>query len=143
MLAVRTGTGERMGGTIAMDYAVRGGTATADLLQKSYGRHQGAPGVYGLSVQYAPGQSKTLKELALAGQLRNGRISYAAPDELAQALLSLGYAMQLLRTPGIGFHHTLCVVYDASGRMLRKLPRDAAEALDRALHRIPNPALQP
>lgn len=126
-----------------MDYVVRGGTATADLLQRSYGPHRGVPGVYGLSVQYAPGQSKSLKELALAGQLRNGQISYATPDQLTQVLASLGYAVQLLNTPGIGSHHTLCVVYDSFGRMLQKLPRDAAEAIDRALHRIPNPALQP
>lgn len=128
---------------IAMDYVVRGGTATADLLQRSYGPHRGVPGVYGLSVQYAPGRRKTLKELALAGQLQNGQISFATLDELARALVAIGYAMQLLSTPGIGYHHTLCVVYDASGRMLQKLPRDAAEAIDRALHRLPNPALQP
>jgi hypothetical protein len=126
-----------------MDYVVRGGTATADLLQKGYGLHRGVPGVYGLSVQYAPGQNQTLKELAQAGQIRNGKISYATADELVQALTPQRYTMQLLKTQGIGYHHTLCIVYDASGRMLQKLPRDAAEALDQALHRMPNPALQP
>src|SRR5262249_8872919 len=47
----------------SVDYVVRGGTATADLLQKGYRQHRGAPQVYGLSVQYASGQNRTLKEL--------------------------------------------------------------------------------
>jgi len=126
-----------------VDYVVRGGTATADLLQKGYGQHRGVPTVYGLSVQYAPNQQKTLRDLALAGQLHNGQISYATPDELAACLQPLGYTLRLIKTIGVGFHHTLCVVYDANNTVLQTLPRDAAEALDAALHRMPNPALQP
>lgn len=123
-----------------VDYVVRGGTATTDLLLKGYGQHRGAPSVYGLSVQYAPNQQKTLLDLALAGQLRNGQISYATADELAACLQPLGYALRLIKTIGLGYHH---MVYDANNTALPTLPRDAAEALDAALHRMPNPALQP
>lgn len=126
---------------IADSYVVRGGTATADLLQKGYGQHRGAPSIYGLSVQYAVG--KTLEALSRAGHVVNGQISYATADELAACLQPLGYTVQLIKTPGIGYHHTLCVVYDANGIMLQRLPRDAAAALSAAFHRVPNPALLP
>ena len=126
-----------------VDYVVRGGAATADLLQKGYDQHRGVPTVYGLSVQYALGQNKTLRELSVAGQLKNGQISYATPDELAACLQPLGYTLRLIKTPGLGKHHTLCVMYDANNSILQKLPRDAAEALSAVLHRMPNPALQP
>lgn len=126
-----------------MDYVVRGGTAMADLLQRGYRQHRGMPQVYGLSVQYAPGTNLTLKDLATAGQIHNTQISYASPHELSVILQPLGYTLQLIQTPGIGHHHTLCVVYDASNTMMQRLPRDAAEAISAVLHRIPNPALQP
>ena len=129
-----------MGGN--MDYVVRGGTAAPDLLQRGYGPYPGQPGMYGLSVQYAPGKNKSLKELARAGRMRNGQISYALPEELSAALVAVGYSMQLVKTPGFGYHHTLCVVY-SRGVVLTSLPADAAQALSTALHRIPNPALVP
>lgn len=109
-----------------VDHVVRGGTATADLLQRGYGQHRGVAHGYGLAVQYAPGQGKTLRDLANAGQLRNTQISYATPEELLICVQPLGYAIQLIRTPGLGHHHTLCVVYDVNKVMLQKLPRDAA-----------------
>jgi hypothetical protein len=126
-----------------MDFVVRGGIATADSLQKGYRQHQGMPHIYGLSVQYAPGRSMPLHDLAQAGHIQNGQISYATPDELERAVAPLGYKLGLIRSPGIGHHHTLCVVYDASNTMLQLLPRDAAEALSARFHRQPNPALQP
>lgn len=126
---------------IADGYVVRGGTATADLLQKGYGQHRGAPSIYGLSVQHAAG--KTLNELSRAGHIVNGQISYATADELVACLQPHGYTLRLIKTPGIGYHHTLCVVYDASGAILRQLPRAAAVALSAAFHRVPNPVLQP
>lgn len=85
-----------MGGN--MDYVVRGGTAAPDLLQRGYGPYPGQPGMYGLSVQYAPGKNKSLKELARAGRMRNGQISYALPEELSAALVAVGYSMQLVKT---------------------------------------------
>lgn len=45
----------------------------------------------------------------------------------------------LMRTPGVGFHHTLTVLYDASGAMLQALPRDAAIAISNTFQRTPNP----
>ncbi len=126
-----------------MDYVVRAGVATADFLQNGYTEHLRAQGIYGFSVQYAPGQNKTLRELAVAGGFRNGKISYATADELSACLQPLGYTMHLIPTPGHGYHHTLCVVYDANGAAFEVLPRDAAEAISNTLQRVPNPALLP
>jgi hypothetical protein len=123
-----------------MDYVVRGGTATADLLQNGYLRHKGVPNVFGFSVQYFPG--KTLQELSAAGGFLNHQISYATPDELLQSVQLLGYTIQLINSPGKGYHHTVCVLYDTSNAMLQMLPRDAAEAMSAAFHRMPNPAIQ-
>lgn len=116
---------------------MRGGIATPTRLIEGYGEHGGIPGLFGFSVQYAPG--KTIEELAKAGQLHNGQISYAMDDDLAQALKLLGYTMQLVKSPGHGFHHTFAVLYDASGAMLHVLPTDAANALSQAFQQRKNP----
>ena len=47
------------------EIVLRAGTAKADLLISGYEEHLGARGVYGFSVQYAPG--RTWQELAQAG----------------------------------------------------------------------------
>ena len=103
-----------------MEWVVRAGEAKPDKLQDGYTRHEAVPTVYGFSVQYAAGRS--LNELAFAGQFLNSQISYAYDDELAAALLPLGYVMKLVPTPGRGFHHTFMVLYDANGAILTKLP---------------------
>jgi hypothetical protein len=54
-------------------------------------------GVYGFSVQYAPGQS--VEDLARAGQFPHSQISSATDDDLAAALLRVGYRMWLVRSP--------------------------------------------
>ncbi len=119
------------------DVVLRAGIAKADLLMQNYGRHKGALGVYGCSVQYAPG--RTWQELARAGQFKNGQVSIADEDALRAALAPLGYTMRLVPTPGRGFHHTLAVLYDTGGQMLTSLPSDAALALANTFQQRPNP----
>jgi hypothetical protein len=126
------------GGDVAEpNWVVRAGIASAQSLMAGYRPHIGAPGLVGCSVQYAPG--RTVEELARAGQFKNLQISYATEGVLQAALSPLGYRMQLVRSPGKGFHHTLVVLYDPGGAMLQRLPRDAAEALSRSFQRRPNP----
>lgn len=78
------------------------------------------PGLFGFSVQYRPGA--TVDELARAGQFANAKISYATDRALVAALAALGYRMALVASPSRGYHHTFCVLYDASGAMLKQLP---------------------
>ncbi|MGH2515833.1 MAG: hypothetical protein ACRDHP_09270, partial [Ktedonobacterales bacterium] len=121
----------------AVEWVVRGGITSTTRLIAGYGEHGGVPGLFGFSVQYAPG--KTVEELAQAGQLRNGQVSYALDDDLAQSLKLLGYTMRLVKSPGHGFHHTFAVLYDASGAMLHVLPADAANALSQTFQQRKNP----
>jgi hypothetical protein len=86
----------RAGRSMELEWVVRGGEAKHDKLQDGYTRHDAVQAVYGFSVQYAAGRD--LDELALAGQFPNPQISYAYDDELAAALLPLGYAMRLVPT---------------------------------------------
>jgi hypothetical protein len=70
-----------------MEWVVRAGVAAAGSLIKGYRMHARVPGLYGLSVQYAPG--KTVDELAQAGQYPHPMISYATTDALTAALRPL------------------------------------------------------
>ncbi len=127
-----------------MDWVVRAGEAQVSSLIKGYGRHRGVLGVlYGFSVQYAPGQKKSVEELAKAGQFPNGQISYALDVDLVAALAPLGYQMRLIASPGQGFHHTFAVLFDATGVMLQTLPQDAATAISRTFKRRVNPYQTP
>lgn len=119
------------------EWVVRAGLAAFDKLIEGYDEHKLAPGVFGFSVQYAPG--KTVEELARAGQFRNAQISYAYDTDLARALNALGYDMRLLQTPGTGYHFTLVVLYDVTGQMLDALPEDAARAISTTFQRRKNP----
>lgn len=116
---------------------MRAGVANAGSLIKGYNQHRGVPGLFGFSVQYASG--KTISELALAGQFPHPQISFAADDALQAALQPLGYSMRLVKSPGGGYHHTFAVLYDASGTLLRILPRNAAVALSTTFRQRPNP----
>jgi hypothetical protein len=124
-----------------VDWVVRGGLATPNMLIAGSREHAAVPGLYGFSVQYEPG--RTIEELAQAGRIKNAQISVAPADALQAALLALGYQMQLVRSPGHGFHHTFVVLYDASGTMVQTLPRDAAEAISDSCQRQPNPNRSP
>jgi hypothetical protein len=121
-----------------MEWVVRGGVATLKQLSDGFGKHAGVvTPLYGFSVQYQPG--KTIDELALAGQFRNGQISYAGDDALQAAVQSVGYTMRLIPSPGRGYHHTFAVIYNANGMMQQTLPPVVAVALSQAFRRMPNP----
>lgn len=120
-----------------MDWVVRAGIASPGSLVRGYNQHRGMPGLFGFSVQYAPGSS--VEELALAGQFPHPQISYATDDALQVALQLLGYAMKLVRSPGRGYHHTFAVLYDVSGLLLQSLPQDAAAALSQTFRHDLNP----
>lgn len=121
-----------------MEWVVRAGIATPDRLRAGYKRHTGEKNpTYGFSVQCARGW--TWQALAQAGQFPNGQVSIAYDEDLAQALQPLGYRIALIKTSGTGQHHTLTVLYDASGNMLHRLPHDAAMALAGVFRQQPNP----
>jgi len=123
------------------EWVVRAGIASAKSLVKGYNQHRGVPGLFGFSVQYAPG--KTIDELAWAGNFPHPQISYATVGALRAALRSLGYAIRLVASPGQGYHHTFAVLYDATGNILRVLPQDAAIALSRTFRQRSNPIHAP
>lgn len=120
-----------------MEWVVRAGVAGAQSLINGYAEHRRVPGLFGFSVQYAPGM--TVEALALAGQFPHPRISYATEDALFAALQPLGYTMRLAKSPGVGYHHTFAVLYDATGAMLHVLPQDAADALSATFRHRQNP----
>ena len=120
-----------------MAWVVRAGEAKPLDLINGYALHKGVPGLYGFSVQYAPG--KSVEELARAGQFANGQISYADEAQLAQAVAPLGFTIRLVNSPGTGFHHTFCVIYDATNTQRTQLPEPVAQALAATFKRRPNP----
>ena len=120
-----------------MYWVVRAGIASPNSLVRGYNQHRGVPGLFGFSVQYAPGRS--VEELALAGQFPHEQISYATANTLQLALQPLDYTMRLVQSPGREFHHTFAVLYDVSGLLLQSLPQDAAEALSQTFRHRLNP----
>jgi hypothetical protein len=107
--------------------------ATSGQLQAGTARHRGVPeppGLYGFSVQYEPG--KTIKELAVAGKFRNAQISVTTDTALIAAGVSAGYTVHIVRSPGVGYHHTVQVPFP--------LPLHLAEALSVVFTHMPNPA---
>jgi hypothetical protein len=112
---------------------VRGGMATPSQLQAGTARHRGVPdppGLYGFSVQYQPG--KTIKELAVAGKLRNAQISVTTDTALIAAGVPAGYSVHIVQSPGVGYHHTVQVPFP--------FPLNLAEALSVVFTPMPNPA---
>jgi hypothetical protein len=120
-----------------VDWVVRAGIASPGSLARGYNQHRGVPGLFGFSVQYAIGRS--VEELTLAGQFPHEQISHATDDALQLALQPLGYTMNLVRSPGRGYHHTFAVLYDVSGLLLQRLPQDAAIALSLTFRHRLNP----
>ena len=120
-----------------MNWVVRAGVASPSSLVKGYNQHRGVPGLFGFSVQYAPGRS--VEELTFAGQFPHEQISYATDDALQIALQPIGYTMKLVHRPGKGYHHTFAVLYDVSGLLLQSLPQDAAVALSQTFSHRLNP----
>lgn len=124
-----------------MAWVVRAGEAKAADLIAGYAPHMLVSGLYGFSVQYQPGQS--VDALAQAGQFPNATISYEDEITLAHVVESFGYTMKLVSSPGKGYHHTLCVLYDATNVVVMRLPQDVAQALSTTFKRMPNPHRMP
>jgi len=115
------------------NWVVRGGVTTPSQLQAGTTRHRGVPdppGLFGFSVHYQPGE--TIKELAAAGRLRNAHISVTTAEELVAAGLSVGYAVSIVQSPGVGYHYTVQVPFP--------LLLDLAVALRAVFTQRPNPA---
>ena len=122
-----------------MAWVVRAGVAGVQSLIDGYNEHLRVPGLFGFSVQYAPGM--TIEKLAMAAKFPHAQISFAEEAALAAALASLGYTMRLVQSPGAAYHHTFAVLYDATGMAIHSLPLDAASAISRMFQRRPNPYL--
>ena len=115
------------------NWVVRGGVATPGQLQAGTAKHRGVPdppGLYGFSVQYQPG--KTIQELTAAGKLRNAQISVTTGAALIAAGVSAGYPVHIVKSPGVGYHHTVQVPFP--------LPLELAGALSAIFTQMPNPA---
>jgi hypothetical protein len=120
---------------------VRAGEAQPEHLVNGYVQHKRALSVYGLSVQYNAGSS--VDELSRAGRFRNTQISYQDEDALQAAVAPLGYRLEFIQTPGVGFHHTCSVISVATWLMLHVLPHDVAAAMSNAFRRMRNPHQAP
>lgn len=120
-----------------MAWVVRAGEAKARDLVTGYAEHRAVPGLYGFSVQYAPGAS--LDALALSGRFPHAMISYEDEAVLAAVLEAVGYRMRLVASPGVGHHHTFCVVEDLGGRPQTTLPPIVADALAATFRHMRNP----
>ena len=115
------------------NWVVRGGVATPRQLQAGTAKHRGVPeppGLYGFSVQYQPG--KTIEELTAAGKLRNAQISVTTDAALVAGGVSAGYPVNIVQSPGVGYHYTVQVPFP--------LPVDLTEALSATFAQMPNPA---
>jgi hypothetical protein len=112
---------------------VKAGVVTAQNRQNRSSDHLGMEGLFGFSVQHEPG--KTIYELAEAGQFPNAQISVTTVEALVAAAASIGYTVQVVRSPGRGFHHTVQVP--------KPLATDLAAALSGVFVQMPNPARVP
>jgi hypothetical protein len=121
-----------------MAWVVRAGEAKAPDLMRGYREHAQVAGLFGFSVQYAPGQS--IDQLALSGRFPHAMISYEDDTVLAHAVELVGYRMRLIKSPGHGHHHTFCVIEDLSGQAQTTLPAMVADALARAFRQRANPS---
>ena len=121
-----------------MAWVVRAGEAKAPDLMRGYREHAQVPGLFGFSVQYAPG--KSVNQLALSGRFPHAMISYEDDAVLTHAVELVGYRMRLIKSPGHGYHHTFCVIEDLSGQAQSTLPSIVADALADVFQRRANPS---
>jgi RHS repeat-associated protein len=119
------------------NWVVRGGLSAPDVLQANYRERLAVPGLFGFSVQYAPGTGLTEDQLAIAGQFPNTQITYAEDTTLLAVATSLGYTAAIIPSPGRGFHATFTV--SRGGVVLKQLPDDLAKALSGAFKSKRNP----
>lgn len=111
-------------------FVVRGGVASPQNLQENVRRSQAAGfPVTGFSVQSEPG--KTVDELALAGRFRNNQISVTTVNTIRAAGFAAGYGVDVVKTPGAGYHRTVTTP--------APLPDPLAQVLSRTFIQMPNP----
>jgi predicted TPR repeat methyltransferase len=110
-----------------VQWVVRGGAASKEQLMNGVAEHKAVPGLYGFSVQTAPG--KTVEELARAGEFPHAKVSVTT----LQALLAAG--VPVVQSPGRGYHHT--------GVTQPKLDPVTAAKLSALFTVMPNPAPVP
>jgi len=96
LLATTTSTADRTQDEI--QNVVRAGVATPNSLIAGSAEHSAVPGLYGFSVQSAPGLS--VDDLARAGAFPNRQISVTTTAELA------GVGVAVVPSPGAGYHAT-------------------------------------
>jgi len=108
---------------------VRGGMAEARHFIAGTKAHRGVPGLFGFSVQYSPG--KTVRQLAAAGRFPNSMISVTSAERLINAAARVGYSIQIVPSPGQGYHATVSTPFP--------LPEDLASALSDAFDTMKNP----
>jgi hypothetical protein len=74
-------------------------------------------------------------ELALAGRFKNNQITVSTVKVVRAAGAALGYVIDVIKTPGRGYHKTVKTPVPLSG--------DLAAGLSRAFTQMPNPHPQP
>jgi hypothetical protein len=87
------------------------------------------PGLTGFSVQSQRG--KTVPELAKAGRFPHKQISVTTVQSLHAAGKLVGYDVEVVRSPGIGYHSTVTTPMP--------LPDPLAIALSAVFTQMPNP----
>jgi hypothetical protein len=114
-------------------FVILDGVVTPQRLQRKISGYKNVPNIVGFSVQSAP--QKTIKELAAAGWYSDRLLSVATVESLKEAGQSVGVPIEVVRTPGPGFHSIVVAP--------RRLPDRAAEALSQVFRQMPNPAPRP
>jgi RHS repeat-associated protein len=102
---------------------VRAGVATPNSLITQSLEHSAVPGLYGFSVQSAPGLS--VDDLARAGAFPNRQISVTTTAELA------GVGVAVVPSPGAGYH--------ATAQVPNPLPPDLASSISGVFRQQDNP----
>jgi RHS repeat-associated protein len=122
------------------NWVVRGGVATAQQLQDGTGFHRAVLGLHGFSVQREPG--KTIQELAAAGQFLNAQISVTTAEALSTAAATMGYTVDVVKSPGAGYHHTVAVPINqhVANNPHEPMPPELATALNQVFTQMLNPA---
>jgi len=106
---------------------VRAGVATPNSLIAGSAEHLAVPGLYGFSVQSAPGLS--VEDLAQAGAFPNRQISVTTTAELA------GVGVAVVPSLGAGYH--------ATAQVPNPLPADLALSISGVFRQQDNPFRMP
>lgn len=116
----------------ATAFVVLGGIVTPQRLQRKVTGYRNVPNVKGFSVQSAP--QKSIDELAATGQGAYRTMSVTTVGELQNAARSVGATIQVVPTPGLGFHSIVVTPYP--------LPNTVANALSNVFRQMPHASPQ-